>query len=57
MDALEIYARRNPKLVRFITGALVAWAAADLLAAVRLHVEARRVVGELQRAASESLGG
>jgi hypothetical protein len=56
-DGLEDFARRHPRLVRFLTGALVTWAAADLLAAVRLHVQAARLVGDLQREASESLGG
>lgn len=57
MNALEQYARRHPRIVRWVTGALVVWAAADLGAAIRLHVAARRLVGELQREASESLGG
>jgi hypothetical protein len=57
MDALEQFARRRPRLVRFVTGALVAWAAADLAAAIRLHVQAARLVGQLQREASEHLGG
>ena len=57
IGGLEDTARRHPKLVRFLTGALVTWAAADLLAAVRLHVQAARLVADLQREASESLGG
>jgi hypothetical protein len=57
IPGLEDYARRHPKLVRFLTGALVTWAAVDLGAAIRLHIEASRLVGELQREASESLGG
>lgn len=54
---LDDYVRRHPRLVRFLTGALVTWAAVDLLAAIRLHVQAARLVGDLQREASESLGG
>lgn len=57
IEGLEDYARRHPRLVRYATGALVTWAAADLLAAIRLHVQAARLVADLQRAASESLGG
>lgn len=57
MNPLEQFARTRPRLVRFVTGALVVWAAADLGAAIRLHVAARRMVGQLQREASESLGG
>jgi hypothetical protein len=57
MAGLEEYARRHPTLVRFLTGALVTWAAIDLGAAIRIHVQAARLVADLQREASESLGG
>lgn len=57
MGGLDQFARRRPKLVRFVTGALVMWAAVDLGAAIRLHVQAARLVADLQREASESLGG
>lgn len=57
MNGLEQFARRRPRLVRLVTGALVVWSAAELAAAVRLHVQAARLVGDLQREASESLGG
>ena len=57
MEGLDEFARRHPKLIRFLTGALVTWAAVDLGAAIRLHVQAARLVADLQREASESLGG
>jgi hypothetical protein len=57
MQGLDEFARRHPKLVRFLTGALVTWAAVDLGAAVRVHLQAARIVADLQREASESLGG
>lgn len=57
MEGLDEFARRHPKLVRFLTGALVTWAVVDLGAAIRLHVQAARVVADLQREASESPGG
>ena len=57
MDGLDQFTRRHPGLVRFLTGALVTWAAVELGAAIRLHVQAARLVADLQREASESLGG
>jgi len=57
MEGLDQFARGHPRLVRFLTGALVTWAAVDLGAAIRLHVQAARLVADLQREASESLGG
>ena len=57
MAGLDDFARRHPKLVRFVTGALVTWSAVELGAAIRLHVQAARLVADLQREASESLGG
>lgn len=57
MAGFEAFALRHPRLIRYVTGALVVWSAAELGAAIRLHVQARDLVGELQRQASESLGG
>lgn len=57
MERIERFALAHPRVVQLVTGALVVWAAADLGAAIRLHVAARRIVGQLQREASESLGG
>lgn len=57
IEELREFALKHPKALTCITGLLVAFNAWSLYRSVKLHLMAQGVVGEIQRAASEALGG
>jgi hypothetical protein len=51
------YAERHPKVLLVAAIALVGLATYNLIEAVGIYQKAKRFIGELDRAASEALGG
>lgn len=51
------YCERHPKIFVFATAALVAFSLYNLVDSIELYHKARELAGELQREASEALGG
>lgn len=56
-DSVFAYVHEHPKTMYVLTVPLVVFCTYNLLRAVRLHAQVERYVAELQRAASEALGG
>lgn len=57
VESLREFALKHPKALMCMTGALVAFSSWNLYRSVKLHVCAQGLVGDIQRAASEALGG
>lgn len=57
VESLREFALKHPKALVCMTGALVAFNAWSLYDSVKLHLVAQGIVGDMQRAASEALGG
>ena len=57
IESMREFTLKHPKALTCMTGALIAFNAWNLYKSVKLHVMAQGVVGEIQRAASEALGG
>lgn len=56
-DSVIEYVHEHPRVVYVVTIPIVAFAVVNLVKAVRLHVAAEAFVGEVQKTASEALGG
>lgn len=56
-EALHAYIEEHPRALYAVTLPLIALAMYQLVEAVRLHERARDLVGQLQLARSEALGG
>lgn len=56
-DGVFEYVQRHPRVLTYITGTLVVVASVQLYKTARLHVQAKAFVVQMQKAASEALGG